>query len=66
MIRSLKGVALLEGFRGLPVVNKDMIAELIVKFSNLIEANPQIKEMDINPIMINADGTFAVDTLLVV
>jgi hypothetical protein len=31
----------------------------------LIEANPQIKEMDINPVMINADGAFAVDTLLV-
>jgi acetate---CoA ligase (ADP-forming) len=66
MIRSLKGVALLEGFRGLPVVNKEMIADLIVKFSTLIESNPQIKEMDINPIMINADGAFAVDTLLVV
>ena len=65
MIQSLKGVALLEGFRGLPVVNKEMIAEMIVKFSNLIEANPQIKEMDINPIMINADGAFVVDTLLV-
>ncbi|MGD0710274.1 MAG: acetate--CoA ligase family protein [Bacteroidales bacterium] len=65
MIRSLKGVALLEGFRGLPVVNKDMIAALIVKFSTLIESNPQIKEMDINPIMINGDGAFAVDTLLV-
>jgi acetyltransferase len=65
MIQSLKGVALLEGFRGLPVVNKEMIAELIVKFSSLIEANPQIKEMDINPVMINAEGAFAVDTLLV-
>jgi len=66
MIQSFKGVKLLEGFRGLPVANKEMIAELIVKFSNLIEANPQIKEMDINPIMINAEGAFAVDTLLVV
>ena len=65
MIQSLKGVALLEGFRGRPVVSKEMIADLIVKFSNLIEANPQIKEMDINPIMINEEGAFAVDTLLV-
>lgn len=65
MIQSLKGVKLLEGFRGLPEVNKDMLADLIVKFSNLIKANPQIKEMDINPIMITADGVFAVDTLLV-
>jgi acetate---CoA ligase (ADP-forming) len=65
MIQSLKGIAILEGFRGLPVVNKEMVADLIVKFSTLIEANPQIKEMDINPIMINAEGAFAVDTLLV-
>ncbi len=66
MIQSLKGLPLLEGFRGLPVVNKEMLAELTVKLSSLIEANPQIKELDINPLLINAQGAFAVDTLLVV
>ncbi len=65
MINSFKGIKLLEGFRGLPVVDKEKVAELIVKVSDLLEANPQIKELDINPVMINADGAFAVDTLLV-
>lgn len=64
MINSFKGIKLLEGFRGLPVVDKEKVAELIVKVSDLLEANPQIKELDINPVMINADGAFAVDTLL--
>jgi acetyl-CoA synthetase (ADP-forming) len=65
-IEEIKAKVLLEGYRGFPIVNKDELAELMVKISNLAwENRNHIAEMDINPIIANEDGIFPVDARII-
>lgn len=65
-IGEIKAKILLEGFRGQPKVNKDQLADLIVKISQLAWENREyITEMDINPIIANEDGIFPVDARII-
>jgi acetate---CoA ligase (ADP-forming) len=56
MIRGVKGFALLNGFRGMPKTDLGALEKLLVSLSNLVEDNPQIKELDINPLLVHPDG----------
>lgn len=62
MIDSLKGQALLEGFRNYPAIRKDLFANYITRLSDLVTIAPEIVEMDINPLMATSDGLVAIDT----
>lgn len=61
MIRSLRSYSILEGIRGKEGVNIELYAEIIVRLSSLLEMAPQIKELDLNPLMANSSGIVAVD-----
>jgi len=61
MIDELKMQTLLNGFRGLPKVDRDRLAELIAAFSRLLAEHEEISEMDLNPIIVTQDGAFVVD-----
>ncbi|MCW3788663.1 acetate--CoA ligase family protein [Plebeiibacterium sediminum] len=61
MIKSLKGIKILHGLRGQEGVNIDLFAEIIVQFSNLVYQHPEIKEIDLNPLMGNLKRIVAVD-----
>jgi acetyltransferase len=52
MIRQIRGYRLLEGVRGEPAVDVQGLAEVLERFSQLVEDLPQIEEMDINPFMV--------------
>ena len=65
MIREIKGFRLLEGYRGQPPVNITYLEELLLKVSRFVMDCPQIKEMDINPIIAYADGAVAVDARII-
>ena len=65
-INEIKASVLLDGFRGMPKVNKDELAGLIVKLSELAwENRDYIAEMDINPIIANEDGLYPVDARII-
>ena len=65
-IEEIKAKILLEGFRGQPKVNKDLLSDLLVKISQLAWENRDfIAEMDINPIIANEDGIFPVDARII-
>lgn len=65
-IESIKSKKLLEGFRDLPAVNKENLAEITVKISELAwEYRDYIAEMDINPIIANNEGIWAVDARII-
>lgn len=65
-IEEIKARVLLEGFRGMPKVNKEELSNLIVKLSELAwEYKEYIAEMDINPIIANEDGLFPVDARII-
>jgi acetate---CoA ligase (ADP-forming) len=61
MIKSLKGYKLFKGVRGKPGINEEIFAEIIVKLSALIEAAPEITELDLNPLLGLPDKVVAVD-----
>ncbi len=65
MIRQIKTYRLLEGYRGQPPVDIKYIEELLLKVSKMIEENPEIKEMDINPIIAYEKGAVAVDARII-
>jgi len=65
MIKEIKGYPLLEGYRGQEPANIPFLEELIVKVSQFIEKNPQIKELDLNPIFAYKDGALAVDARII-
>lgn len=61
MLRSLRLARLLEGFRGLPPVNKERLREIIASFSRIAFENPSITQIEINPLMVCGEKIAAVD-----
>ncbi len=66
MIGELKGIKILEGSRGEKSVNLDSLADLLVKISSLSLAHPEIKEIDLNPVMATPDSAEVVDARFMV
>ena len=61
MIKSLKSYKIIQGVRGQEGVNEALFAEVITRVSALCEAAPEIREMDINPLIGNMNRLTAVD-----
>ena len=61
MIHSLRGYKILKGTRGQRGINERRYAEIIVRLSTLLRFATEIKEMDINPLLADADDVIAVD-----
>jgi acyl-CoA synthetase (NDP forming) len=61
MIRDVKLIKLLEGFRGAPPRDLGALVETLLRISQLAMRHPEIAEMDINPLLSLADGALAVD-----
>ncbi|HJW18843.1 MAG TPA: acetate--CoA ligase family protein [Flavisolibacter sp.] len=61
MIRHLRSYPLIKGVRGKEGVNEELIVDAILKVSALLEAVPEITEMDINPLIGNSHSLVAVD-----
>ena len=65
MIKEIKGYPLLQGYRGKEPVNIPALVEMILKISNFINENPQIKEMELNPIFAYKNKALAVDARII-
>jgi acetyl-CoA synthetase (ADP-forming) len=65
MVREIKGFAVLRGYRGQEPVKISSLTTLITRISKFIEKNPQVKELDINPLIASGDGVVAVDARIV-
>ena len=55
MIRSLKSFPLLDGFRGAPAVDQDVIVETLQRLSQLVRDFHCFSEIDINPFIASPD-----------
>ena len=56
MLESLRIRPLLHGFRGRRPVDIDRLVEVLMRFSYLIAENPAIAELDVNPLLVTAEG----------
>ena len=65
MIKEIKGYPLLQGYRGKEPANISVLVEIILKISKLIEENPQIKELELNPIFAYRNKAVAVDARII-
>lgn len=60
-IRSLQGYPLIQGTRGSAGIDEKRFAEIVVRLSALVEAVPEIAELDLNPLLANRRQITAVD-----
>jgi acetate---CoA ligase (ADP-forming) subunit beta len=65
MVAEIKGFRLLQGFRGQEPVNISLLEDLIVNISEFIDKNPQIKELDLNPVFGYRDSLAIVDARII-
>ena len=65
MIKEIKGYSLLKGFRGLEPVDISLLEKYLLNVSDFMENNPQIKELELNPVIAYKNGAVAVDARIV-
>lgn len=61
MIRSLRSYKIIQGVRGQQGISEDRFAEVIRRLSALLAAAPEIRELDFNPLLGNAEQVVVVD-----
>ena len=64
MIRSIKGYPLLEGTRGEKCVDVEALADILIRFSRLVQDFPEIDEFDLNPVLAFENRAVVVDARL--
>ncbi|MET3469508.1 acyl-CoA synthetase (NDP forming) [Novosphingobium sp. 1529] len=67
-LMQLKSAALLAGYRGSPALDVPALAALIVKVGQVLRAEPSIREIDLNPVILHpqGEGVVALDALMLV
>jgi acetyl coenzyme A synthetase (ADP forming)-like protein len=65
-IDSIKARDMLNGVRGGAAVDKQALADIIVRVSQLVTDFPEIVELDLNPVFATATGAVAADVRIVV
>lgn len=61
MLRSLQTFALLDGYRGTARCDLGAIEDVLLRVSAMVEAHPEIVELDCNPLIATPDGALIVD-----
>lgn len=65
MITEIKGFPVLKGYRGQDPADVPFLEELIIKVSDFVDKNPEIKELDLNPVFAYKSGAMAVDARII-
>jgi len=61
MITGIRMSKLLDGLRGEKPIDKNKVIEILLRLSQLIQDNPDIKEMDLNPVIAFENAAYVVD-----
>ncbi|NWF54534.1 MAG: acetate--CoA ligase family protein [Syntrophaceae bacterium] len=65
MAQEIKGAPILGSFRGMPPVDMELLAAMLINAGKLGLENDAIKEVDANPLIISQDKPVVVDALVV-
>ncbi len=66
MLDGIKAKEMLHGVRGGEAVNRDALADIIVRVAQLVSDFPEIVELDLNPVFATKAGAIAADVRVVV
>ncbi len=66
MVNDIRGRRLLEGYRGMPPRDKRALAGVILKIARLMLDIPQVRELDLNPVMSYERGAAIADARIIV
>ncbi len=66
MLDGIGAAAVLRGVRGSEPVDRDALAEVIRRVSDLVTDFPELSEVDLNPVLASASGAIAVDIRILV
>ncbi len=56
MVREIRSFQVLDGFRGAPPADVDAIVDTLLRLSQMVCTNPEISELDINPLIVHPRG----------
>ena len=56
MIRKIRGYRLLQGFRDTPRADLEILEQYLMRLSDMVIHHPEIKELDINPVLVHDEG----------
>jgi acetyl-CoA synthetase (ADP-forming) len=65
MINEVKAYPLLKGYRGTPPADIEAISKILLSTSKLVMEHNEIKELDLNPIMVYRKGAKTVDARII-
>ncbi len=65
MMSEIRSAKLLEGYRGQPPANKEELARIITAVASLLEENPEVSSIDLNPVIAYPDKALVVDARII-
>jgi acetyl-CoA synthetase (ADP-forming) len=65
IVREIKGYPVLEGVRGQEGADLASLEKLILQVSEFVAQHPEVRELDLNPVLAYPDGAIAVDARVV-
>ncbi|MGD9368711.1 MAG: acetate--CoA ligase family protein, partial [Desulfobacteraceae bacterium] len=65
MINETKSAPILDGVRGTARCDKKALIKLLLLISDVVEAYPEIEEMDLNPVIVHTSGLSIVDARII-
>ena len=65
MITQLKAFPLLNGYRNTPLADIDALVNILCSVSSMVMDNPEIKELDLNPVLAYHNGAKTVDARII-
>jgi len=66
MIQEIKGYAVLTGIRGEKPKDIDAIKDILARLSEIVIDNPEIEEIDLNPVIVHEKGASIVDSRVII
>ncbi len=65
MLDGIKAKGILAGVRGAKPIDREALIDLMMKVSTLVQAHPEITELDLNPVFAHDDGCTVVDARMI-
>jgi acetyltransferase len=65
MLSEVRSAPLLNGVRGQPPIDHEALIDLLLTVSEVVEAYPEIREMDLNPVIAREDGLTVIDARII-